>query len=133
MMTRILVIDDEPNIRLILKMALSEEGYEIFTAATGEEGLKILKDRTPALVLIDLNMPVLNGKDFLALIKKDENYKKIPVILLTGSLAGVEDFPPKDSYQYLFEKPFDLFAVEKAVSDLIGHEDMGGGSLFYDL
>jgi len=66
-----------------------------------------------------VNMPVLNGKDFVLLMRNDERFKKIPVVLLTRLLAGTEDFPPKESYQCLFEKPFDLFDLAKAVSNLL--------------
>lgn len=118
-MAHILVIDDEPNIRLMLKMVLTEEGHEISTAETGKEGLKIIKDREPDLILIDLNMPVLNGKDFITLMRNDARFQEIPVFLLTGSLFGTEDFPPKESYQGLFEKPFDLFDLTKAVTNLL--------------
>ncbi|MEL7568232.1 MAG: response regulator [Dehalobacterium sp.] len=116
-MAHILVIDDEPNIRLMLKMALTEEGHEISTAKTGQEGLKIIKDRQPDLILIDLNMPVLNGREFIVLMRSDIRFRHIPIFLLTGSLAGTEDFPPAESYQGLFEKPFDIFDLAKTVTN----------------
>ncbi len=61
-------------------------------------------------------MPVLNGKDFITLMRNDKRYKEIPVFLLTGSLAGTDDFPPEESYQGLFEKPFDIFDLTKTVT-----------------
>lgn len=117
-MARVLVIDDEPNIRLILNMALTEEGHEVITAKTGKEGWEILHKMIPHAVLIDLKMPGITGKDLILMMRKSEQFKNIPVFLLTGSLSGTEDFPPAECYQGLFEKPFDIFEVSATVSNI---------------
>lgn len=58
---RILVVDDEPQIRRVLKATLAAQGYEVFAARTGEEGLEALREARPDLVLLDMNMPGMGG------------------------------------------------------------------------
>lgn len=117
-MQRILVIDDEPNIRFILEVALTEEGYEITAKESARNGLDFLSDgHRIDLIIVDLFMPGLSGKHFISLLRKDARFAKIPVILLTGSLPGTDDFPPKGSYQAFLEKPFDLSQLLQTVSE----------------
>lgn len=82
---RILVIEDDGNFRYLLRMHLSQAGYEVRVAEGGVEGGKMLLSQPPDLVLSDLDMPFLNGFDLLALLKQDPATASIPVILLTGS------------------------------------------------
>ena len=84
MPVRILIIDDDPDIRDILKLTLSEENYEIFEAGDGEEGLKIIHSKPLDLVLIDYKMPKLDGRQLCRLIKKDLLLRHLPVIMVTG-------------------------------------------------
>jgi CheY-like chemotaxis protein len=87
----ILVVDDDADIRDSLRFALELEGYAVETASNGEEGWRRLRsDPAPALVLLDLAMPVLDGAGLLALIRGDPRLRRLPVLLITafGSLAG---------------------------------------------
>lgn len=84
MAVKILIIDDDPDIRDILKLTLSEENYEILEAADGEEGLKIIQSKPLDLVLIDYKMPKLDGRQLCRLIKKDLLLRHLPVIMVTG-------------------------------------------------
>ncbi|MFZ5944472.1 MAG: response regulator [Bacillota bacterium] len=108
-MGRILAIDDEPSIRMVLELALSSAGHEVVLAGDGLEGLeKLNEDFKPDLILVDLNMPRLSGKDFIQEMKKNPNYNNVCVAILSGSMLGVDDFPPENTYQRIFTKPFDL-------------------------
>lgn len=119
-MKRILVIDDEPNIRFILEVALTDEGYEVYAKESASYGLNLLnEDLVVDLIIVDLFMPGLSGKRFISLLRKDARFSQIPVILLTGSLPGTADFPPKESYQALLEKPFDLPHLIQTVSEQV--------------
>lgn len=85
----ILLVEDNPNDVLITKKAW-EKGKiknELIVAGSGEEALKFLRERSPVpcLVLLDLKMPKMSGFQVLEAIKKDENLKKLPVIVLTSS------------------------------------------------
>ena len=82
MFPSILIVDDEPSILQSLSGLLADEGFEIETAPNGYEGLKIVEERSPDLVLLDIWMPGIDGIETLKEIKK--NYPTIPVIIITG-------------------------------------------------
>jgi two-component system KDP operon response regulator KdpE len=99
---RILVIDDEPQIRRIMRMALTRAGYEVDDAKTGEEGLEKVREFRPDLVLLDINMPGMGGMAACKAIRADT---KIAIIMLTvrntekdkveALDAGADDFVTK--------------------------------------
>ena len=81
-MQSILVVDHEPNYQIVLSELLKEEGYEIFTADSGESGLAIVRNTDLDLVLTDMKMPAMDGIEFLKKIK--EHNQDLPVILITA-------------------------------------------------
>ncbi|MGE5197648.1 MAG: response regulator [Deltaproteobacteria bacterium] len=81
---RILLVDDDPDILDVLEISLSEEDYEILKAMDGEEALRIVKSNTLDLVLLDYNMPKMNGRQVCMEIKKDLLLQHLPVIMVTG-------------------------------------------------
>ena len=85
--TTILVVDDEETIRSLIKQIMQDAGYDVTTAANGEEALNILsqqKERSPDLVILDIMMPGLNGLEVLDIIRGRFD---IPVIMLTAKQA----------------------------------------------
>jgi len=82
---KILVADDDPDIRDILKITLSEENYEIIEAGDGEEAVKAIQTKSPDLVLLDYRMPKKDGREVCRLIKKDILLSHLPIIMVTGS------------------------------------------------
>ncbi len=84
MPTRILIVDDDPDIRDILKLTLAEENYEIMEAGDGEEALKIVSAKPLDLVLLDYKIPKIDGRQVCRLIKKDLLLRHLPVIMVTG-------------------------------------------------
>ena len=89
-MAQILVIDDEGNIRQLLKNTLSKAGHEVVLAENGIEGLECLKQRRPDLILLDLMMPVLDGYAFLNHIQDLNFTPSIPVIILSALNQGTQ-------------------------------------------
>lgn len=85
---RILVVDDEPDILRIVTFRLKKLGYEIITAVNGQEALDLIKEKRPDLILLDLRLPVIDGYEVCKRLKTDEEFKQIPIILLTASSAG---------------------------------------------
>ena len=84
-MPRILVIEDEELLRNLYSELLEMKGYTVETADDGNGALNYLEEnRKPELILLDINMPHMDGVDFLKRIKGDSKLKKIPVILITG-------------------------------------------------
>ncbi|MBU2055510.1 MAG: sigma-54 dependent transcriptional regulator [Proteobacteria bacterium] len=111
---RILVVDDELNMRLVLKAMLKKEGYEVVTAADGLEALKILRDEKFAVVATDLKMPGLDGMGLLERIMIDD--PSLPVIILTayGTVANAVDALKKGAFDYL-TKPFEQGELKTVV------------------
>ncbi|MFZ5824749.1 MAG: response regulator [Bacillota bacterium] len=123
-MARILVLEDEPTVLLVLSEVLQDEGHEVVTADNGFEGLDWL-DRSPPpdLMLLDLFMPGIGGRALLQRIRPDERFRDLPVVLITGAVQHDSDFPPPGSYQGMVRKPFDVEEVIAIVARLTqGHQ-----------
>jgi DNA-binding NtrC family response regulator len=103
---KILVVDDELNMRLVLAAMLKKEGYEVFTAANSQEALKILKEKQVSVVATDLKMPGLDGMGLLQKILQYDN--AMPVIILTayGTVSSAVDALKKGAFDYI-TKPFE--------------------------
>jgi CheY-like chemotaxis protein len=86
----VLVVDDEPNIVLSLKFLITQEGYEVRTASSGEEALKALAEQVPDLILLDVMMPKPDGYEVCQKIRATPEWKDIPVIMLTAKGRDVE-------------------------------------------
>jgi CheY-like chemotaxis protein len=86
----VLVVDDEPNIVLSLKFLISQQGYEVRTAASGEEALEALAEQVPDLILLDVMMPRPDGYEVCQKIRATPEWKDIPVIMLTAKGRDVE-------------------------------------------
>lgn len=84
MATKILIADDDPDIRDILKLTLSEENYETIEAQNGEEALEIIRSKPLDLALLDYKMPKMDGRQVCNLVKKDLLLQHLPVIMVTG-------------------------------------------------
>lgn len=84
MAVKILIVDDDPDIRDVLKLTLSEENYEVIEAQDGEQALKIITTKALDLILVDYKMPKMDGRRVCQLVKKDILLRHLPVILVTG-------------------------------------------------
>jgi DNA-binding NtrC family response regulator len=117
-LTVILVVDDEPLQRDILKTILDDEGYETHTASSAEEGLKIVREIRPDVVLTDLKMEGMDGIDFIESIP-EEPFKP-PAIVMTayGTISSAVEAIKKGAFDYLtkpLEKDVLLITVRRAV------------------
>jgi adenylate cyclase len=117
---RILAVDDAPENLEILRTRLQAHGYEVITAANGEEGLARARDSEPDLVLLDVMMPKLDGISVLKMLKEDATLRLVPVVLVTAKsdmrdvVAGLE--AGADDY---LVKPFDQSALIARVRSLL--------------
>jgi CheY-like chemotaxis protein len=85
MMTHILIVEDESDIRDALREFFESEGFEVSAAANGAEAFEILeRGRLPNLILLDLMMPVMNGEQFVELRKQHAVAKKVPVVVMSA-------------------------------------------------
>lgn len=84
-MKKVLIIEDEKELRLLLGQALSENGFEVLEAMTAEDAVAMLKGGTrPDLILLDLLLPGMGGYEFLLKVKKDTALELIPVIIISN-------------------------------------------------
>ena len=83
-MERILVADDEADIRQIMKGIIAKEGYEVILAEDGTKALEVAQKEKPDLIMLDFLMPGLNGIEVCKALKKEESTKDIPVIIVTA-------------------------------------------------
>jgi CheY-like chemotaxis protein len=83
-MTKILLVEDSKFLRLTTERALARAGYEMSSAADGEEALRMAGEKLPDLILLDMLLPKLSGQDVLMELKKDPATKAIPVVVITG-------------------------------------------------
>jgi CheY-like chemotaxis protein len=89
-MQRILIVDDAPELLLLLRKLVARMGYQVETATGAVEALEILKEKQVNLLLTDWSMPEMDGGELIATLKQDERHREIPVIVLTGHDTDTE-------------------------------------------
>lgn len=115
---KILVVDDEENIRLLYKLDLEDEGYEVEVAESGEAALEKLKSFSPDLITLDIKMPGMSGIETLHEIKTQFADKNIPVILCTAFEEFKQDFSTWASEAYI-TKSHDLTELKETIKRLL--------------
>ncbi len=110
----ILVVDDDADIRDSLRDALELEGYTVAVAANGRDAWESLRpEALPALILLDLMMPVMNGAEFLRLLRADDRLRSVPVVVVTAFGASAGSVVAES--QGLLPKPLDLEQLLRTV------------------
>jgi DNA-binding response OmpR family regulator len=117
MKKKILIVDDEPHIRLLLEQTLEDledEGVELLTADNGEEALDTIKTEKPDLVFLDVMMPKMNGFDVCNAVKNELSIKDVYIIMLTAKGQEFDKLKGKQVGADLYmTKPFDPDEVVK--------------------
>ena len=130
---RILAVDDEEQIRNIIKHALSDYAYEIFLASDGAEALETVEEVSPDVILLDIQMPGMNGIEVTKVLKQNDKTKIIPVVIFSGVHdveyriealeAGADDFLSKPFIiQELITRVKTLVQVKKYNDHMIDHQ-----------
>jgi len=119
----ILVVEDDRNVRWVLEELLKDEGYEVEVACHGQEAIEILLHRSFSLILLDLQMPVMDGWMFLRKRKHITNILNIPVVVLSG--LNCDEYGVSE----VLSKPTDvsvlLECVERHIRGELGHKVLG--------
>jgi len=131
---RILLIEDDPAISNVVELNLKLDNYDVYLASDGEEGLKMVKETDPDLIILDVMMPKIDGWQVLMELKAEDDTKDIPVIMLTaiddeqskviGLRGGADDYVPKPF------SPLELAARVRVILDRVGRShsmDKEGG------
>jgi len=123
---KILVVEDELNMRVVLEAMLKKEGYEVLTVPNGYEALAILKERDISVVATDLKMPGMNGMELLQKIMQYDS--AMPVIILTayGTVASAVDALKNGAFDYL-TKPFDQDELKSVIMKAVKTRQLEGG------
>ncbi|MBC7875768.1 MAG: response regulator [Anaerolineales bacterium] len=87
---RILCIEDEPEMIDLIRLILSRRGFEVYGAAGGVEGIKLVREMLPDLVLLDLMMPDMDGWEVYQQMKADDSMREIPVIVVTAKAQNID-------------------------------------------
>lgn len=114
----VLVVDDQSGIRLLFKEILGQDGYEIVEAENGKVALDIIETKKPDLMILDYNLPIMNGKDLLQTLERKEI--NIPSILMSGLPERLEE--EKDQFvmvRKVFGKPFNILDVRNEINSTL--------------
>jgi len=121
-MPKILIVDDDPNIRILLKQTLEElenEGVELLTSDNGEAALKIIRSENPDIVFLDVMMPKMNGFDVCNAVK--QGIKDVFIVLLTVKSQKADRQKGKDVGADIYmTKPFNPDEILKVAKNVLG-------------
>lgn len=126
---RILVVDDEEDIRKLVRRLLSEKGHEVIEAERGLLALRLVKEQRPDLILLDAMLPELHGFDIARRIKGSEKYGAIPILMMSAVYRGwriAEDLKANYGIEDYIEKPFRIADLLQKVQRLLAARDGAG-------
>lgn len=120
MKARILLVEDEESIVLVLKKRLEHTGYEVITASDGQQGLDMARSDHPDLILMDVMLPKMEGFKVCRLLKYDDKYKSIPIIILTALGRQIDvDLGQDVGADAYMTKPFESQDLLRLIEDLL--------------
>ena len=126
-MALILIIEDDPNSRKLVRDVLQVKGYQTIETETAEEGLSLAKEKHPALILMDIQLPGMSSIEALQLLRADPDIREIPVIAVTASVMTAQQQKLLDAGFDAFEgKPVSVVALLKKIQNLIQHANSPG-------
>lgn len=126
-MKKLLIADDEPGVRSLVRMTLESDAYEILEASNGDEALMLALEHRPELILLDVSMPGLSGLQVCRMLKENPSTSAISVVMLTsrsqdidrawGKSAGADEY---------FTKPFSPVALLRKVDEIFEERRVAG-------
>ncbi len=121
-MKTVLVADDEPTLLSLIAELLADEGYDVVTARDGREALELASRRAPDLILLDVMMPRLDGREALRLMRDRPELREVPVAMMSAGIRE-DQVPPGVA---LLPKPFDLDRLLALVARLVEPDTEAG-------
>ena len=117
---KVLVVDDDPEILKMLKMRLSNSGYDVSTAADGQQAVDRAREVQPHLVVLDVMMPKMNGWEVARALRQEEGTKNVKIIMLTAIGPHVNEMTsPLYGADAHLDKPFDFKTLEATIAELL--------------
>jgi CheY-like chemotaxis protein len=121
----ILVVDDEFSVAEVLQSVLADAGHEVVTAVNGRQGLELLGQRRPDLVLLDFMMPIMDGPALLKAMKQDPPCRNLPAVVMSSLPESTVAEAARGMYTAFLRKPFKLTAVTNTVKTVLGRQKLG--------
>jgi CheY-like chemotaxis protein len=119
-MARVLVIDDEPDVRWLIRMSLERAGHEVIDAEDGLRGIAMAMKQHPEIIVLDLMMPVMDGYGVLAELSKDPRTANVPVVVLSArAIPDEAERAVEAGARRFLEKPFDPELLAHELDDLL--------------
>ncbi len=119
-MARVLVIDDEPDVRWLIRMSLERAGHEVIDAEDGLRGIALAMKQRPEIIVLDLMMPVMDGYGVLAELAKDPRTAGVPVVVLSArAIPDEAERAVGAGASRFLEKPFDPDLLASELDDLL--------------
>ncbi|MEI2389996.1 response regulator [Priestia megaterium] len=115
---KILIVDDQYGIRILLTEVLQKEGYTTFQAANGFQAIDITKEQAPDLVLLDMEIPGMDGIEILKRLKQHDETIKVIIMTAYGELDMIQEAKDLGALTH-FAKPFDIDEIRKVVREYI--------------
>ena len=117
---RILYIEDNPDNRLLVERVLKSEGYEVIAAASATEGLELAATGQPAVILVDINMPEMDGYTLTGELRKIAQLNRVPIIALTANvMKGDREKTLAAGCDGYIQKPIDIDQFPKQLARFI--------------
>ena len=119
-MSRVLLIDDESIVGVVLRLALDEKGHETVVAEDGKTGIEMARAQRPDAIVLDLMMPGVNGFDVLGAFQQSAELDEVPVLVLTAvTVSRARERCLSEGADVVMTKPFDPGDVAEAVDSLL--------------
>jgi CheY-like chemotaxis protein len=126
---KILIVDDDPGIRMLLSKFLQREGYETVMAENGLEGVELAKKQQPDIIIMDVVMPQMDGLTAARLIKFYKPLSEVPILFLTAKDANKEiELAQEVRAEVYITKPFDVRQVIQVVKETVTGKKLGTNS-----
>ena len=120
-MKRILIADDKPNSRELVRTVLEDSGYTVYEAGDGIEALRRARESQPDLVILDLHMPGIDGFGVIQELRRDARFSATPVVCLTASaMQGDRERAMAAGFNGYLAKPIALWDLRREVDRLLG-------------
>ncbi len=116
----ILIVDDEPTNVKLLHVVLQKNGYTTLEAIDGKQGVGMARSQKPDVIIMDINMPVMDGLEATQILKKDESTKNIPIICISSSaMKGDKEKILQTGCDEYISKPIDIYKVLGIVAQYV--------------
>ena len=123
--SKILIVDDSRTVRAVLKKMLRQGGYEILEAEDGQAAVDAAKQHKPALIIMDVVMPVMTGYQATRKLRKDPETNHIPIVIMSGNKEAIEEFwVIRIGANDFMVKPFSRFEVYRRIERILYRNDI---------